>query len=499
MESINPKRPNVLFVLADDQRYDTVRALGNNEIITPNLDKLVKSGTSFLNAHIPGGTASAVCMPSRAMINTGKNPFCFADNGKNVTDRDATMGETFKNANYRSCGIGKWHNGTDSYARSFTDGNDIFFGGMWDHWNVPVCDYRDSGNYDCEINFVPNFSANMTPVKILADKINAGVHSTELFTSDALKFIDEYDDEKPFFLYLSLLAPHDPRSMPEKYRNMYDPEKISLPENYKPMPDFSFGWADRGRDEITASFPRTPDEIKRHIADYYAMITHIDDHVGLLLDSLEKKGIADNTVIVFCGDNGLAIGQHGLMGKQSVYEHSTKVPLIMIGPGIPKDKQLTQYVYLMDIFPTLCELCGIEIPKSVESISFARMFSDSEYVTRRDIYYLFQARIRGVADGRYKLIEYRTENLKLTQLFDLEKDPYETMNFFDFNGYEEITKRLRARMKEYASEWNEKDHIYGKQFWEAYDRYESAELHGVDKPKGASMANQTAEWGKAKK
>lgn len=498
--SKTPKvRPNVLFILADDQRYDTVHALGNDEIITPNLDRLVREGTSFVNAHIPGGTASAVCMPSRAMLNTGKNPFRFTDNGKNVTDRDATMGETFKNDGYRCYGVGKWHNGTDSYARSFTEGDDIFFGGMWDHWNVPVCDYSPDGNYSNEINFVPDFSANMTPVKVLADKIHAGVHSTELFCADAVKFIEEYDDERPFFLYLSLLAPHDPRTMPEKYRNMYDPERISLPVNYKPMPDFSFGWADRGRDEITASFPRTPDEVKRHIADYYAMISHIDDHVGRLLDTLEKKGIADNTLVIFCGDNGLAIGQHGLMGKQSVYEHSTKVPLIMSGPGIPENKKLTQYVYLMDIFPTLCELCGMNIPDSVESISFARMFEDTQYVTRRDIYYLFQARIRGVADGRYKLIEYRTENLKLTQLFDLEKDPYETMNFFDFNGYEDISAGLRARMKEYSEEWGEKEHIYGKQFWEAYDRYEAAELHGVDKPKGASMVNQTAEWGKAKK
>ena len=493
------KRPNVLFILTDDQRYDTIHALGNDEIITPNLDKLVHGGTSFVNAHIPGGTASAVCMPSRAMINSGKNPFRFADNGKDLPSDCATMGETFKNNFYRCCGIGKWHNGTDSYSRSFTEGDDIFFGGMWDHWNVPVCDYREDGNYDHEISFVPNFSANMTPVRVLADRINAGVHSTELFAADAIRFIEEYDSEDPFFLYLSFLAPHDPRTMPEKYRNMYDPERITLPVNYKPMPDFSFGWADRGRDEICASFPRRPDEIRRHIADYYAMISHIDEKVGEILDALEKKGLSDDTIVVFCGDNGLAIGQHGLMGKQSVYEHSTRVPLVMRGPGIPKNKRLTQYVYLMDIFPTLCELCNLEIPEGVESLSFAQMFKDEKHVTRPDIYYLFQARIRGVADGRYKLIEYRTESLKLTQLFDLELDPYETMNFFDFNGYAEITERLRRRMKEYADEWDERSHKYGQQFWEAYDRYEAAELHGVDKPKGASMINQTAEWGKAKK
>ncbi len=493
------KRPNVLFVLTDDQRGDTIHALGNNEINTPNLDRLVNTGTSFINAHIPGGTASAVCMPSRAMINSSRTIFHLQDNGKEIPVGDTTMGQAFGEAGYCCCGIGKWHNGTESYARSFSCGSDIFFGGMWDHWNVPVCDYRRDGCYSKEIPFVPNFSANMTPINVLADKINAGVHSTELFSGDAVEFIDGYDGSEPFFMYLSFLAPHDPRTMPEKYRNMYDPEKISLPPNFMEMPQFSFGWSNRGRDETTAGFPRRPEEIKRHIADYYAMISHIDEKFGEVMSALERKGLADNTIVVFCGDNGLAVGQHGLMGKQNVYEHSTRVPLIMAGPGIPKNKVLGQYVYLMDIYPTLCELCGIGIPGSVEGKSFAGMFSDESLVTRPDIYYVFQARIRGVADGRYKLIEYRTENVKLTQLFDLQADPWETKNFYDYIGYEEITARLRRRMEQYRDEWEEEGHIYGRQFWEQWRRYEQAELHGVDMPKGTSMANQVREWSKADK
>jgi arylsulfatase A-like enzyme len=186
------------------------------------------------------------------------------------------------------------------------------------------------------------------------------------------------------------------------------------------------------------------------------------------------------------------------MGKQSVYEHSTRLPLVMAGPGIPEGKRLDQYVYLLDIYPTLCELCGVVIPKGVECKSFASMFDDDRFVTRHDIYYAFQARIRGVADGKYKLIEYRTENLKLTQLFDLENDPYETRNLFDCEGYEHITDRLRERMLDYRDEWEEQNHIYGQQFWTQWDRYEAAALHGVDQPKGTSMVNQTREWGKAK-
>ena len=358
---MSSKRPNVVFILTDDQRFDTIHALGNNEIGTPNLDRLVNRGAAFTHAYIPGGTASAVCMPSRAMINSSRTLFNLIQNGKEIPECDTTMCQSFRDAGYNCHGIGKWHNGTESYTRSFSSGDDIFFGGMWDHWNVPVCDYRADGNYDCEIPFVPNFSGNQIPVHVLADKIHAGVHSTELFSADAINFINDYNADNPFFLYLSYLAPHDPRTMPEKYRTMYKAEHITLPQNFMEMPAFSFGWADRGRDEAVASFPRDPNEIKQHIADYYAMISHIDDNVGKIIDALERKKILDDTIIVFCGDNGLAIGQHGLMGKQNVYEHSVHIPLLISGPGIPAGVKRDKYVYLLDVYPTLCDLCGVEI------------------------------------------------------------------------------------------------------------------------------------------
>ena len=200
----------MLFLLADDQRYGTIHALGNDEIRTPNLDKLVERGTSFNRAYIPGGTASAVCMPSRGMINSGRTLFHLQDNGRNIPDGDITMGQAFKDSGYCCFETGKWHNGVDSFVRSFSDGAEIFFGGMWDHWNVPVCDYRVNGVYDQTIHFTPNFSASQATVNVLADKIHAGVHSTELFSDAAIRFIENYDSQAPFFMYVSFLAPHDP-------------------------------------------------------------------------------------------------------------------------------------------------------------------------------------------------------------------------------------------------------------------------------------------------
>ena len=143
---------------------NAIHALGNEEISTPNMDWLVHQGTSFTRAHIPGGTASAVCMPSRAMINSGKTLFHLEESGRNIPTDHVTMGQCFLQNGYHAMEIGKWHNGVESFFRSFDDGANIFFGGMWDHWNVPVNDFKEDGKYDKQIHFTPNFSASSSAV-----------------------------------------------------------------------------------------------------------------------------------------------------------------------------------------------------------------------------------------------------------------------------------------------------------------------------------------------
>lgn len=148
---------NILFILTDDQRYNTITACGNPDIKTPNMDRLVREGTCFSHAFIPGGTSGAVCMPSRAMLNTGRTLFHLKGEGQSIPADHTCMGEVFRQAGYETFGTGKWHNGTEAYARSFSCGDNIFFGGMWDHWNVPTCCYDPTGQYDNEVNFVVNF------------------------------------------------------------------------------------------------------------------------------------------------------------------------------------------------------------------------------------------------------------------------------------------------------------------------------------------------------
>lgn len=142
------KPPNVLFLFTDDQRFDTIGALGNPCVHTPSLDRLVSRGTAFTHAHIPGGISAAVCMPSRAMLHTGRTLFHLDGAGADIPPEHVTIGEYLGSRGYRTWGTGKWHNGASSFARSFSDGAEIFFGGMDDHWNVPVFDYDPEGRYD---------------------------------------------------------------------------------------------------------------------------------------------------------------------------------------------------------------------------------------------------------------------------------------------------------------------------------------------------------------
>ena len=486
------KRPNIVILLTDDQRAGTIRALGNDEISTPNMDALVRRGTAFTRAHIPGGTVGAVCMPSRAMLNTGRTLFHIRGEGQEIPPEHITLGECLRAAGYYTHGIGKWHNGPDSYARSFAGGSDIFFGGMWDHWNVPVCDFNPDGVYERRIHFTPAFSENSEAMTVRADRINAGVHSTDLFSGDAVDFIRGYQGDQPFFLYLSFLAPHDPRTMPEEFRNRYRAEDISLPPNFSPMPTVNCGWSASGRDETIEVYPRPAERVRQHIADYYAMISHIDFRIGQVMDALRERELLEDTIVVLMEDNGLAIGQHGLMGKQNIYEHSVGVPLVMAGPGIPAGRVSEGLCYLMDVYPTLCRLCGVPIPASVEGKSLVPLMEREDAQVYDALYLAFQGRIRGVIEGRYKLIEYRTENLKLTQLFDLRADPWERNNFFDIAGYEQITARLRARLLELRDAWDDRENRHGKIFWRAWENYEKAAVPNPSGPTGKSMAKQMA-------
>lgn len=462
------KKPNIVFFFTDDQRFDTINALGNTEISTPNIDKLVRAGTSFTQAHIPCGTTGAVCMPSRAMLHTGRTLFHIEKEGQRIPKEHATIGETLKKVGYRTFGTGKWHNGRESFARSFTDGGEIFFGGMWDHWNVPAYNYDLTGKYEKVRKVVMNPSLSNKVETNYTDHITMGKHSTDLFGDISVEFIEKYNDENPFFMYISFMAPHDPRTMPEEFLNMYNSDDIKLPENYREEHLFDFG-IKNCRDEKLAAYPRTEEKVKRHISEYYGMISHLDNQIGRVLDSIEKKGELENTIFIFAGDNGLALGQHGLFGKQNHYEHSIRVPLIFSGPGIPKDEKRDTYVYLLDIFPTICEILDVDKPETVEGRSLLPAIKNSEIKVRENLYFAYTDMLRSVKNHRYKLIEYRTANTNRTQLFDIVNDPTEVENLFGKQEFEEIINILTTELLNYKESWNDEKHPLGKKYWQRYN------------------------------
>jgi len=428
------KRPNILFLFTDDQRFDTIAALGNNYIITPNMDTLVRNGTAFTNAYIMGSTSGAVCKPSRAMLLSGKHLFSLTNSGKTIPAEDIMLGELFRKEGYVTFGTGKWHNGRETFARSFSKGGNIFFGGMSQHYKVPLNDFDPAGKY------------NKKTIFYRPDK-----HSSELFSDAAVGFLRNYNGQKPFFLYVSYTAPHDPRTAPKSYRDMYQATQIPLPANLMAEHPFDNGEM-RIRDEKLTPWPRTPDDIRKHIADYYAMITHVDAQIGRVLQTLKQTGQADNTIIVFAGDNGLALGRHGLLGKQNLYEHSLHIPLIISGPGIPKGRKCRALCYLHDAYPTLCELAGLEIPGTVQTKSLAPIITGRSKKHRQSLFFAYKDFQRAVRDERYKLIEYCVNGNRTTQVFDLSADPWELKNLA---GEPEYVKQ-RARLRSLLLSWKEK-------------------------------------------
>ena len=429
------RRPlNIVVLFTDDQRFSTIRALGNREISTPNMDRLVRSGTAFTHAHIMGGTTGAVCVPSRAMLMTGQGlyrvhrsivePQKYPEAAKKPFH---LFPEVFRQAGYDTFGCGKWHNQPELYARCFSSGGPIFFGGMSDQNHVSVADFNPAGQYP------PN------------QRRTADRYSSEMFASAAVDFLRQRKPAgNPFLAYVAFTSPHDPRTAPAPFAAMYSPEKVSLPKNFRPEHGFDNGEL-KVRDELLAGFPRTEAEVRRHLADYYAMVSEVDAQIGRVLDTLDATGLAENTLVVFAGDNGLAVGQHGLMGKQNVYDHSVRVPLVLRGPGIPRGRRDASLVYTIDVFPTLCRQAGLAIPSTVEGTDlFTGPRRDSIFCGYRT----FMRSVRTKDD--WKLIRYTVNGTERVQLFNLRADPDE-MNDLSATQPSRVAQ-LRARLASWQRE-----------------------------------------------
>ena len=446
------KKPNILFLFTDDQRAGTIEAMHKYGVKTPNMDKLVENGTSFTNSYILGATTAAVCSPSRAMLMTGRHyfniepnvyaQFAFPKEEKGKSDL-LTFPEYFKANGYETFATGKQHNGEIWLERGFKQIKSAFLGGMTTHFGTKVKDYTPDTGWSATYQDKEKFSS-------------------EVFADAAVGFLDSYKEKDPFLMYVAFTAPHDPRTAPQEFHDMYPTEDMTVPENF--MPEHPFEIADdRIRDEVLAPFPRTEAIIQKEISDYYAMITATDAQIGRVLKALEASGQAENTIIVFAGDNGLALGQHGLLGKQNVYEHSVGVPLIFCGPNIPKNQKTDALAYLHDVFPTLCSLTGLEIPESIETEDLTPVITGEKKEVRNSMLYAYNSwpgdllnknrkhnpggGHRAVRKGDYKLIVSAKHEVFTYQLFNVKEDSWELNNLIDDENFATIKDDLMKELQ----------------------------------------------------
>jgi len=431
----NSSSKNILILYSDDQSYRTIQALGNTEINTPNLDKLVKSGLTFQQAHVMGGHQGAVCIPSRVMLMTGRYVNRLPGDGNIIPDSLVSLPEVLRQKGYTTFHTGKWHSDKNSYARMFSKADHIFFGGM--HFpkeggqeHPRVNHFDPTGKYPIEKSFLSE------------------TYSSYLYAQTAIDFLSSSEaKEKPFFCYVAFTSPHDPRTPTAKFAKAYDPSKISLPPNFLPEHPFNNGDLNV-RDENLLPHPRTEKAIKEDIAAYYGMISELDEQIGRIMSTLEKEGLLKNTLIVFAGDNGLAMGQHGLLGKQNLYEHSIRVPMIFSGPGIPKNVRNNSFVYLSDITPTIYDYLKIKAPKTVEAKSLSSIIRNPTKAVRDQIYNVYGhwSRSLKTKDG-YKLILYNVDGVLKSQLFNLKTDPWEKHNLAQDKNQQGRILLMRERLK----------------------------------------------------
>ena len=458
------KKPNFLFIITDDQDYEAIHALGNTEIHTPNMDKLVDQGITFTHTFNQGSWSSAVSVASRTMLITGQNLFNAARNDtyldawarlndNKIKTEVPLWAETFKDNGYQTFLTGKWHNshyailkgfdkaeaiGAGFYDSKDKNGKQAGYGRgsamnewkPWDaeyngHWTPQVNDIIYDENGHKKIG--PNYTVNQ--------------HTSVLYTDQAIQFLRNNTclEQEPFFMYVAFNAPHDPRQSPKEFVDMYPPSEIKIPDNY--MTEHPFDQGDhRVRDELLAPFPRTEEAVQLHRSEYYAIISHADHEIGRILKALEASGKMENTYIIFTSDHGLAVGQHGLMGKQNQYEHTVRMPLIISGPGLERGKKVDEMVYMQSLFATTCDLAGIRIPETVDFGSLQNLMSDNNAKGEEYIFGAYRNLQRMIRSKDYKIIAY--PHINRIQLFDIKKDPHETTDLSNRKEYDKTKMQL---------------------------------------------------------
>lgn len=451
----NCKPRNVIFILSDDHRYDYMGFLNTVPWLqTPAMDYMAENGAYIQNAFV----TTALSSPSRASILTSlfSHEHTVVDNQAQTPEGLIYFPQYLQDAGYTTAFFGKWHMGNTGWNPQ----------PGFDHWEA----FKGQGMYyDVELN------VNGTPVKY-----DSRVYISKLLTDHAIDFIDK-NKNKPFFVYLSHKAVHDPFIGDEEYRGAYADKVIPLPESYN-NPDYGLhelpsmdenNQPAKGKDWYGPD--RKPDWVKQqreswHGVDYSyhgrttfeqecrkycESLSSMDKYIGELIEYLKKERLDQSTMIIYMGDNGFCWGEHGLIDKRNFYEASVRVPMLVYCPEIIKPGTVVkEMVQNIDVAPTIMEVCGLQKAEQMRGESFLPLLKGEKVENWRDrVFYEYYWEYDfphtpttfGVRTDRYKYIRYQGI-WDTNELYDLEKDPAEMHNLIDEPEHQELVKKLSEEL-----------------------------------------------------
>jgi uncharacterized sulfatase len=435
---------NVLFIAVDDMNND-LGCYGHPFVQSPNIDRLAKRGVKFDRAYCQ----FPLCSPSRSSLLTGLRPsgtrvYNLTYHFRQGLPDVVTLPQLFKNSGYTSLRIGKMYH--------YGNPNDIGTSGLddppsWNHvWNPAG---RDKTVLETDIiNYTPKRGLGAA-MCLLNDKEGKDEdHTDGKVATQAIKLLEEYR-EKPFFLGVGFYKPHCPFIAPKKYFDLYPMDKIQMPvepeDHLKNVPKPALA--------STSPLPHfgvTIDQARECKQAYYAAISFVDAQIGRVLDAMDRLKLWDNTVVVFWSDHGYHLGEHGLWMKQSLFEGSARVPMIVAAPGAKgSGKVSARTVELLDLYPTLADLAGLAPPKDLQGASLKPLLDDPASGWERAAY--SQVERNGfpgysVRTERWRYVEW-DDAKKGVQLYDEEADPHEYVNLADDPKHKDVVAEHKARVK----------------------------------------------------
>ncbi|MFH5801005.1 sulfatase [Haladaptatus sp. CMAA 1911] len=462
-------RPNVLFILCDQMRRQAMSCAGDPNVSTPNLDRLAENGVRFTNAN----STAPICVPARLSLVTGQHPHTRnAHHHWRMSPAERTYGHEFTESGYQTGYIGKWHLADVGRSRPVPKQ----YRGGFEYWR--------------------GFELKNDPFDTAYYKDNEPKpHPIEGYQTDGLfdlgvEFLDDGGiEDEPFCLTISVEPPHPPFIAPKSYLEDWEDRSLELrpnvpfphsepPLNILGKPYSQWGDIESTTEELYKQYPYHGEIFFEEMRKYYAMIENLDDNVGKLIEELERRGIRDETAIVFTSDHGELLGSHGYMAKQHPYEESVGVPLIVSYPngGIDTGSTIDTPTCTEDIVPTFLGLASIESEREFPGVDLTPLMQGEEGTLDRDgvlLEFVREVRPqlpyheetwRGFRTVRYKYTVKGYDNMspgsftewgEPWQLFDLEEDPYEQKNLIDDPNHRDVAQQMHGRLRDALIEYDD--------------------------------------------